>query len=342
MPSAVTRWSKLVIGLAITAVFLWLLARGLDVEALRGAFSRLSAPYLALSLTFLAAGYFLRIVRWWWMLRTLEPSLDLKACAWPFLTSIAVNNVMPFRAGDAFRVFGFRKQLRSPGMRVLGTLVVERVLDVVVILGFFFFGLLGLPAGAIPEQFVSLATWLAGFSLAAVLAVILFTPWLNRLIHRISAHSFFARRDWSQAVADHGMHFTDALGLLRAPARLFGLLGLSVVAWSFEGAVFATVAAALNSIADTMGPWFSLATGTLATLLPSSPGYIGTFDYFAAQGLAAYGAGKEVSVAFALTTHAVLWVPLTAAGLLYLILRGKRFWGNKASPTHVLNSDEQR
>ena len=44
-------------------------------------------------------GYTVRIIRWWWMLRALEPSLPLTACVWPFLTSIAVNNVTPFRVG---------------------------------------------------------------------------------------------------------------------------------------------------------------------------------------------------------------------------------------------------
>ena len=113
-------WIKPVIGLAITVIFVWLLAHGLDVSALSHAFAELSLPLLVLALLFLSAGYTLRIVRWWWMLRVLEPSLSLKACVWPFLTSIAVNNVMPFRAGDALRVFGFRQQLRSPAVRVLG------------------------------------------------------------------------------------------------------------------------------------------------------------------------------------------------------------------------------
>jgi glycosyltransferase 2 family protein len=339
MRGAVTRWLKPLIGLALTAAFLWLLAGGLDIEALGRALAELSIPFLALALTFLAVGYVVRIVRWWWMLRTLEPSLPFRACVWPFLTSIAVNNLMPFRAGDALRLLGFRQQLRSPVVRVLGTLVIERVLDLVVLLGFFFLGLFGLPSGAFPERVVVAATWLAGLSIAAVLALILLTPWLGRIIHRIAAHQFFASRSWSEAVVNHSSHFIAALSLMRSPARFLVLLGLSVLTWTFEGAVFATVAAAVHATASSLGPWFSLGTGTLATLIPSSPGYVGTFDYFAARGLAAYGATTEVSVAFALTVHAVLWAPLTAAGLLYLILHGTRFWAIRPNPAYVLSKD---
>jgi uncharacterized membrane protein YbhN (UPF0104 family) len=138
---------------------------------------------------------------------------------------------------------------------------------------------------------------------------------------------------------NHGGYFVGALGLVRSPSRLIGLLGLSVLAWAFEGSVFATVAAAVHATVSPLGPWFSLGTGTLATLIPSSPGYVGTFDYFAAQGLAAYGAPPEVSVAFALTVHAVLWAPLTAAGLVYLVLHGTRFWAIKPAPASALSKE---
>jgi uncharacterized protein (TIRG00374 family) len=333
----VTRWLKPVIGLAVTAAFLWLLVQGLDIEAIRYIFSDISFPFLALALIFLASGYTVRIVRWWLMLRAFEPDLSFRSCVWPFLTSIAVNNVLPFRAGDALRVLGFRQQLRSPVVRVLGTLVIERVLDLVTLLFFFFLGLLALPSGVFPERFVFGAIWLAGLSIGAVL--ILLTPWLGRIIDRIASHSFFTSRNITDTVVNHGANFVEAISLVRSPARLVVLLGLSVLTWTFEGAVFATVAASLNAAVNPLGPWFSMGTGTLATLIPSSPGYVGTFDYFAAEGLEAYGATPEVSVAFALTVHAVLWAPLTASGLLYLIIHGRRFWAFKPAPLSTPNKE---
>ena len=77
----------------------------------------------------------------------------------------------------------------------------------------------------------------------------------------------------------------------------------------------------------------------MATLIPSSLGYVGTFDYFGAQGLAADGAAPEISVVFALTVHAVLWVPLTAAGLVYLVMHGTRFWAIKPGPASTITKE---
>ena len=328
MSSETVRWLKLAIGLAATVGFGWLLAREVDFAAVARAFAGFSLSTGLLALAFLAAGYGVRIVRWWWMLRALEPALPLGACAGPFLAGMAVNNVAPFRAGDALRVLGFRGQLRVPVMAVAGTLVVERLLDVVVLTGFFFFGLLGLPDGTFPRGFVVAAASLAGVGIVAILALPLFLPLLGRLREFLLGRRSLAGRRWAQAVSKHGADLAGALALVRSPKRFSTLIGLSALAWICEGAMFATVAAALAPGGAPLGPWFALATGTLATVLPSSPGYFGTFDYFAARGLAAYGTSPGVSGAFALIVHAVLWVPFTVVGLLYLLYRGMRFPAN--------------
>ena len=334
MNSTRARWLKLSFGVATTAGFVWLLARGLDLDALGRAFAGLSVSLVPLALAFLVVGWAVRIVRFWWMLRALEPTLPLGACAVPFLAGMAVNNVLPLRAGDALRVVGFCRQLRSPAARVAGTLVIERVLDVAVLVGVFFVGLLGLPDGAFPGGFVVAVTWLAGCVVAAVLVLLLFMPRLGRVPERLfakgsssrssaegssPARRFFNARRWAQAVSRHGVHLAESLSLMRAPRRMLALIGLSIVAWACEGAVFVTLALALAAGTAPLGPWFSLAAGTLATTIPSTPGHIGTFDWFAAQGLAAYGASAEVAAAFALTVHALLWVTATVVGLLCLL-----------------------
>ena len=316
------RWLALPIGFAVTAAFVWLLARDLDPRALGRAFAALSMSTLLLALAFLACGYAVRIVRWWWMLHALEPGLPLRACVRPFLASIAVNNLLPLRAGDVLRAVGFRRQLRSPVLRVLGTVVIERILDLLVLLGIFFLGLLGLPdppagrSGAIlSPAIVSTATWLAGLGVATLAGLVLLSPWLAG----IRSSRFLAERRWAGAVSEQIAHLAEAFGVVRSAPRLLALLGLSAIVWICEGAVFVCVAAAFAA-GGMAGPWFSMAIGSLSTLLPSMPGHVGTFDYFTAQGLAVHGASPEVATAFALAVHVVLWLPLTVAGLLCLQL----------------------
>lgn len=324
MISFSARWLRPLLGLVVTGFFLWLLLRQLNFAEVGAALSRISLVSFLLALGFLAAGYTLRIVRWWWMLRVLEPSIPLSACGWPFLVSIAVNNLLPFRAGDALRVVGFRQQLRSPGMRLLGTLVVERLLDLMTLLGIFFIGLLGVASGRIPDTFIGLATGIAMAGIVTILAILLFSPQLERLIHRLADVPLLAQRQWSEPIKQHVSHFFGALGVLRTPTLTLRLMVLSIIIWILEGAVFSVVVQALTIQTATGGPWFALATGTLATLLPSSPGYVGTFDYFTMLGLVAYGAERSTAAAFAVVVHVVLWLPLTLTGMAYFLQPGAR------------------
>ena len=312
------RFLKAAAGLAAAAAFGWLLWRGVDAVELGRALSRLSVPSLALALCFVSAACALRIVRWWRMLRVLEPALPFGACVRPFLASIAFNNLLPLRAGDALRCVGFRRQLRSPATRVLGTLLVERALDVAVLSGILFLGLLGLPAGVFPRGFVVAAAWIAAAAATALLVATSAPSVFHGVrIRRNAPGGRPASRlaAMTDAVFRHAAHFVAAMGVMRSLPRMVSFCALSTACWSCEGMAFVVLAAGLDTGAGPFGPWMSLAAGSLATAIPGAPGHIGTFHYFAAQGLAAYGAAPDVAAALALGVHALLWLPLTAAGL---------------------------
>ena len=322
---------QLALGLLATAAFAWLFARGLDWDEVLRQMSRLSLGTVLLGMGFQAGSWTLRIARWWMLLRPAAPGLPLRACAGPFLGGMALNNVLPLRAGDALRVAGFCRQLQSPVMRVAGTLVVERVLDVAALAGVFFVCLLGASAGPLPPGMLSAIVWLVGACGVAVVAILFFPSLLPRLAARweaaISGDGPRARRLRGRFPAAvrlvegglrHGAHFAEALAIGRSRTRVVALLGISVAAWILEGSLFAAVAAGLDTGAAPAGPWLALATGTLATTLPAAPGHLGTFDAFAAAGVAAYGASETAAAAFALVVHAILWTFSSVVGFTWL------------------------
>ena len=323
VPSTARRVAGLAVGIAVSAAFVWLIVRQSRMGSFASAFEGLSVPLLFAAVGVLALGYTARIVRWWWMLRALEPDLGLSRCVGPYLASMAVNNIVPFRAGDALRVVGFADQLRSPPMRVLGSVVVERVLDVAVLLGVFALCLRGLPGDVLPPGVVATAEWLGVVGVVGAACLVWLAPRLVALPQAATGGSFgfLTERRWWGVVARQLGHFGDALLLVRSARRALALVGLSIVAWVLEGATFVAVAAAFGSDFFSGAPWLSLATGTLATFIPSSPGYVGTFDYFAAQGFAAYGSTLSQAVAFVVTVHVLLWVSVTVAGAPFAILR---------------------
>ena len=84
--------------------------------------------------------------------------------------------------------------------------------------------------------------------------------------------------------------------------------------------MFALTAMALSLDLPAAVPWLAMSVATLGTLIPSSPGHIGTFDFFALEAVIAYGAQRDLAAAFALLVHVILWLPITLAGGLYILL----------------------
>jgi uncharacterized protein (TIRG00374 family) len=316
--SAVRRWGRPLAGLAIAVLFLALLGRGVEWSDVRQVLAGAEWPLLLLALLALAADMGVRITRWWLMLRAADPDLRLVTCIRPFLGSLALNNTVPLRAGDVVRVFGFRHALRAPVAHVVGTLVLERMLDLLVLLAILFGTLLG-TSGVLPNTFIMAAAVAGVVAVTSLLAITLMPAAITGVIQRLVGR-LFSGRSWlpraSQAVAQ----LTESVGLLRSPSRALPLLGLSGLAWILEGLVFACAALSLHLEVPWAAPWLSLGAATLATLLPSSPGYVGTFDYFAALGFTAYGAGAAQATAVALLTHLLLWLPVTVAGFIALIV----------------------
>ena len=63
----------------------------------------------------------------------------------------------------------------------------------------------------------------------------------------------------------------------------------------------------------------------LGITLPSSPGFVGTFQYFSSVGLLIFGVSEGVALSFSIVYHASQYLPITALGLFYLWREGWSF-----------------
>jgi len=311
--------AKILVGFAVTGLFLWLLLGRLSLAEIGAALAAADLSLLPLALVSLALGYAARITRWWLMLRPAAPELSWGRAAGPFLVSIAVNNVAPLRAGDVLRLFAFRGNPALGPVRVLATVVVERVLDLSALLVVFFLVLPFVPEGRMPEGMLRMASLVAGLGAAAALGLFLFPTLGARLIALVGASKLGQQSGLVRRLLGVAETLVESLRSL-AGRRLAGILLLTAVAWVLEGGVFVAAASALGVAGGLPAAFFALATATLATLLPSSPGYVGTFHFFAAQAAIAFGTAAGAAAAFAVAAHLVLWGATTLAGLVAALL----------------------
>jgi glycosyltransferase 2 family protein len=314
-------WLRVVIGILVAVLFLWLIFRRVDARDVTRHAIAVGWPTVVVALGFLTIEYALRIVRWWVMLRTLEPRIALRSCAWPLLVSFAINNLAPLRAGDIVRIVGFREHLRLTAVQLLGTLIIERLLDLTVLLAFLLVGLGTLKNAGIPAGYLQITAALVGAAVLSWVALLLIRGGPQRLILRVCSSERLRKLGLTASAERHIRGLGAALTLVRSPRVALRLFAISGAVWICDGAIFAAIALRLGYTGRPFGPWFALSTATIATLIPSSPGYVGTFDYFAIAGLVAYGASRAVAAAVAFVVHALFWVSLTVVGLTYFIRR---------------------
>lgn len=308
------------IGLSLSCAtfFVWLIASQIELTRLISVFSNTNTAWVVAALGAFCIGYACRIARWRKMLAQDNPEISWVLCAGPLLASFAVNNVLPFRSGDVMRAFAFNRYLGTSSGIVLASLFVERLLDLLMVLL-----VLGSALTLFSldfEHFAGLGSvMLVSLSLLIIL-VLLFPKLFTPLAHIFSRLVIKLAPSFGNKLAAEINKGLDTLAHLAKKGTMLQLILWSVVVWLAEGMVFWSIAMALPDIKNPLAGWLALPVGTLATLIPSTPGYVGTFDYFTIKAMSVLGNPPVISTAYALLVHALLWLPPTLTGGLYLLV----------------------
>ena len=307
---------KIVPGLLLSAFFLWRTLSRIHYADLRSLHFAQPVWLLVLVLALLA-GYTTRVFRWWYMLRG-SGAPAFSVCARVLLTSFAANNVLPFRIGDFLRVFSYSGDLGAPSSTILSTVILERLLDVFMLLLFLVTALAGAGAALPPMVIAGHSLSMLAFAVPVLvlcalgLLLLLFgAALLQRLVQSL-VRSFSAGPRTAK-LERWALLMFDAVLKMNAFGRLL-ILFSSVAVWIFEGLIFVSAARMLGVPSGPRGPWLALSLSNLSYLLPSSPGAIGTFEYFSRLGMVSQGAPEGVAGLYGLFVHVVVLFTITGAG----------------------------
>lgn len=212
------------------------------------------------------------------------------------------NNVLPARAGDALRVYFLAPRARADARTVIGTVVAERLLDVALLVGLFVVLAFGMLGGVDASSGGRLL-------LAALIAV-------GAVVVLAGALALLFRRGGLR----HVLRFLAPMGA--ATARLRGrhggaMLAWSTLVWGLEWAAWWLVAQAAGLDLAPLDVGYLMGLATIFVLVPSGPGYVGTFDAAIVFGLHALGHTAS-ALSFLLLLRFVVAVPITLLGLLVL------------------------
>lgn len=319
---------RLIGGVLLTILFLWLALRNVDIAAVRDALGSANYLYLIPALLSGAVGYCMRTLRWKLIL---APTKDIPFVRlFPVLmTGFATNNLLPARIGEFVRAFLLGSREGVSRSLSLATVVVERVCDGLTLIALMTVTLILFPLPVTDPKLRAVEIMATGIFGAAtvILVALLFFP-----APFLSLARFFLRplpSALSGRIEGLLVSFIQGLNALRSPLALAGIAGLSVLVWLAEAGTYAFVLLAFP-LNLAWGEWlaaasFLLVFVNLGIMIPSAPGYIGTYQFFAKLALGAFQVSSATAIGLSFVAHALQYSFITGVGLFCLWRLGLTF-----------------
>ena len=307
---------RALIGLAISAIALALVVRQVDLAAAWEVLREASPAWVAATIVCILLDVTLRAMRWRGLLAPIA-RLALRTVTASLLVGYLANNILPARLGELVRSHHLGDRTGISRASVLGTVVVERVVDTGVLVAIASAAIVvlsvrGIVASAVLLGLAATGLLVAGLALALVAHRL---PYADRVV---------AALERRPAVAQAASRLRGGLAVAGRPRTMAGAIGWTVLAWGATIVAFAAAGHAIG-LELTWGQAALLAAGvSLVTAIPAGPGYVGTFELAAVQIAGAVGIGAEPAFALALLVHASILAVTSVGGVAaYLVTRGR-------------------
>ena len=307
------------IGLAISIFSIWFVLRDVDLGDAWSIIQTANPAWLLLGLACLSGDILFRAVRWQRLILPIQRVRFLPILGY-LLVGYLANNVLPARLGELVRSHYLGDRERISRASTLGTVVVERVVDIAVLVAIAAVAILVLNVRGVVASAI-----LVGLAITGLLVVALA---IGIAAHRLpgAARGAVLLERWPSA-SGAARKLRDGLAVAGKPRTLAEALVLSVAAWSATVIAFAAIGQAIG-LHLLIGEASLLAAGVaLATAIPSGPGYLGTYELAAVKIAEALGRSSEQAFALALLAHATVLVLTSVTGAAAFLRLG---WTNSA------------
>jgi uncharacterized protein (TIRG00374 family) len=331
-------WAGARWGLALLLAGLagWLSMRQVHWATLGNALAQVDIPLLTLALGTVLATTAAKAARWRLLLRPCCYQIGGVRVLRVLLIGQMGNCFLPVRLGDLARAALLSPQAAGGFLAVLGTILVEKILDGVVGLGI----LVGL------ALWTPLPYWLRGpaLGLAVLIGTLLALFLLVATRQRRATELYRWAARWlpeGTRTRIRGMLASLAIGLdlFRHPADVLLALVWSAAVWGLAALTNVVLLATLGIDAPGWSTWLVLVAGYLANFLPTVPAQVGVFEYASVLALTVAGIDPESALAFALLLHLLVYAPPAVLGSASMAIEGASWAKLRAAGNKSLEQD---
>lgn len=287
---------------AVTAVFLFLAVRVVDLGSLWETVRGINLWWAAVALPLFSSAKLVDSFRWRYLLRGVgrPPQLALFGA---FLVGNMVNNLLPLRAGDVAKIQVLASRYGMSRAGVAGSVfVVEATLDGIVFIVFLGLGAAFLDLDRVPGVTTPAILGLTAVAFVAFALAVLLQKRGQQLPLPARVQGFMGN-------LQEGL---DALGSIH---RALGAIALSIPAWLLEASVFAAMGQAFGL--ELSFPVFlaAMVAANLAVAIPLGLWNIGPYEALVSGVLVVAGVDEQLAFSYALTTHLLVNLWINGSGL---------------------------
>jgi len=303
------------LGLLISAVLLYMALAGLHLDAVWKTMRTANYLWIVPGVLVYFGAVVARTWRWHYLLRHLKP-VPMRRLFPVVVIGYMGNNVYPARAGELLRAYVLKRKEGISGSASVATIILERVFDGLTML---FFVFVALPFTPLPDwlRMTVILSGVAFFGALIVFFVVAASPERTQLVYHWVIDRLLpdAVRPRVRGLADR---FMTGLHSLRSGRDVVMLFVTSVVIWLTETVKYWFVMHGFPFEVPFYALMLMTAVVNLATTIPSSPGYVGTFDLPGIRILETFHVPGTIAAGYTLVLHAALWLPITLLGFFYM------------------------
>jgi len=267
--------------------------------------SSISILLLAAAVNLFSLG--LKGVRWWIFLRPIGASSLFLALRATF-AGAGLNNVLVANSGEAARVIFVSRAAHITSAKVLATLALERLFELIGYVVMLALAVSFLPLPPVLERTRPFA-W---FALALIAGFLIYLVRRPESPDQIIASTEIG---WRAKTRQYGRRFMQALAGISTGPRFGAALALSVAIWALQLATYALTAEAAHFPIPLVGTVAAILAVNIGFAIRATPGNVGVFQMLYAATTTAFGLDENqaIAVAFLIQTQQIL--PVTILGI---------------------------
>jgi uncharacterized protein (TIRG00374 family) len=301
------------LGIAISVFAIWILIHSVDLDAAFAVLRTASPAWIGVMLVTSTLDIAARGARWRALLAPIAPLPYRRVLGYTYIGYLA-NNVLPARLGELYRSHALGEGEGVSRTTVLGTVVVERVVDTVMVVAIAAVAVLVLSVRGAMSSAV-----LLGLAFVALLVIVL---GLGIAAHRLPGAArvteLISRRP---RLLELARRLREGLAVAGQPKVIIAALAFSGLAWSASTLTFLAAGQAVN-VQLTIAQGALLTSGVaLASIVPAGPGFVGTFELTVVAIADSLGIPRDSAFALGLLVHLVILGTTSIGGVIAMLAR---------------------